>query len=136
MSNSDSSQDAQCAACCRDIFDLDYTCARCKKIYHAACIDLENVPRRRVRPDYICASCIRSRESNVESPHIVPESLPPATIKEIVEIALDGLFQDGSHHKQWYLERIIEKILGKNDAAHLESNSIIEGFVWEKGIAP
>jgi hypothetical protein len=45
-------------------------------------------------------------------------------------LAMEGLTVDGGHHKQWYLERILQQC-GKA----LELNEPQEGD-WEKGIAP
>lgn len=47
------------------------------------------------------------------------------------ELALMALLTDGAHHKQWYLERIVET-LGL-DFDHFEKDT---GYKVERGIAP
>jgi len=37
-----------------------------------------------------------------------PLELGEPEVKKIFNLAVDGLLTDGSHHKQWYLEQIIE----------------------------
>lgn len=46
------------------------------------------------------------------------------------DLAVEGLQTDGAHHKQWFLERILEG-LGCN-LASLRDRSID----WEDGVAP
>ncbi len=53
---------------------------------------------------------------------------------DIVELATDGLLTDGEHHKQWYLEQILER-LGINLEAHRKALGD-EGYDWEDGIVP
>jgi len=48
-----------------------------------------------------------------------------------VELALHALTTDGAHHKQWYLERIVEAL--GIDLEHYENTT---GFRGERGIAP
>ncbi len=50
-------------------------------------------------------------------------------IEKVIELCLDGLYTDGGHHKQWYLERILQILEDKKTIKLLESQ-------WEKGIAP
>lgn len=48
---------------------------------------------------------------------------------KIIELILDGLNTDGDHHKQWYLEEILKKIVGKK-----KFNALKEDTDWEKGV--
>jgi len=63
-----------------------------------------------------------------------------ATIKEVLvridgdlakvqKLCLQGLDTDGAHHKQWYLERILEIVIGEDE---FESRK----GMWEEGIVP
>ena len=47
----------------------------------------------------------------------------PETVKDLI---IEGLCNDGAHHKQWYLERIAE-VLGIE---------LVQELDYEKGIAP
>ena len=39
------------------------------------------------------------------------ELLPkPEPMEKAKDLAIDGLFTDGAHHKQWYLEQILETL--------------------------
>lgn len=61
--------------------------------------------------------------------------LPEADlIEKVTDLALDGLFTDGGHHKQWYLERILET-LGIDLEWLAEAVKSVDGE-WEPGIAP
>ena len=31
-------------------------------------------------------------------------------MEKVKDLAIDGLFTDGAHHKQWYLEQILETL--------------------------
>ncbi len=46
-------------------------------------------------------------------------------------MVLDALYTDGGHHKQWYLEQILHKLVG--DEAY---KTIMANAEWETGIAP
>lgn len=50
-------------------------------------------------------------------------------LSEIVDLIGEGLSVDGAHHKQWFLEQILIKIL---DPEELESMK--EDWAWEEGI--
>lgn len=52
-------------------------------------------------------------------------------VKAALVLALEGLTTDGAHHKQYYLERIVET-LGVSIEKFTEQN----GVEWERGIAP
>jgi hypothetical protein len=58
----------------------------------------------------------------------------PDVITKTMDLALDGLFTDGAHHKQWYLEQILT-MLGF-DLDHLAEELEPLGYEWEPGIAP
>jgi len=55
-------------------------------------------------------------------------------IKKVTDLALDGLLTDGGHHKQWYLERILET-LGIDLDWLVEAVKSADGEL-ERGIAP
>ncbi len=57
------------------------------------------------------------------------EKLPPS-ISKALALAINGLYFDGGHHKQWFLEQVIEA-LGSDLAMVLT-----EIGNWEDGIAP
>ena len=54
--------------------------------------------------------------------------------EDIRNLCIDALITDGGHHKQWYIERILEK-LGYN-LAELKRKGEIMGYYYEDGIAP
>jgi len=58
----------------------------------------------------------------------------PNGIEKARELAISGLLTDGSHHKQWYLERILEA-LGVN-LKELRMILGVEDYDWEEGVAP
>ena len=51
----------------------------------------------------------------------------PPVIPQVIELALDGLNTDGGHHKQYFLERILEI------AAPGEFASLFSSYQWEHG---
>lgn len=53
-------------------------------------------------------------------------------IEKIKELAIEGLYTDGAHHKQWYLEEIL-KFTGANIEELRKSD---EYGGWDDGIAP
>jgi len=55
--------------------------------------------------------------------------------KKAAELAMEGLFIDGGHHKQWYLEQIARILLG--DEFEKQVSALAEeGYEYEPGIAP
>lgn len=56
---------------------------------------------------------------------------PELNLKELIT---EGLIVDGAHHKQWYLERILE-VLGF-DVDNIRQTLEAEGYFAERGIAP
>jgi hypothetical protein len=63
------------------------------------------------------------------------ELLPePELIEKLRDLAIDGLLTDGGHHKQWYLERIVETLGINMDQLVEEIESL--GGELEPGIAP
>ena len=63
------------------------------------------------------------------------ELLPePGLIEKLQDLAMDGLLTDGGHHKQWYLEQIME-MLGINLDRLAEEFKLLD-CEWEPGIAP
>jgi hypothetical protein len=59
--------------------------------------------------------------------------------KTIKDIIIDALLTDGEHHKQWYLEQLLEA-LGHNlndikeELATPDENG--DTYEWDEGIAP
>ena len=51
--------------------------------------------------------------------------LEHSEVREALELAYDGLYIDGGHHKQWYLEQIILALGGS-----------LEAEEHDEGIAP
>lgn len=54
--------------------------------------------------------------------------------ERIKELAIDGLLTDERHHKQWYLEKILEEI--GYDIEKVRKELIKEDYDWTKGIPP
>jgi len=54
------------------------------------------------------------------------------TQKEIVSLALDGLTTDGAHHKQWFLNEILSKLIDSNS----EWDGLKETYGWDEGRIP
>lgn len=56
--------------------------------------------------------------------------------RSVVDLVIDGLLFDGAHHKQWFLERILEKLIGEESAQDTREELAEEGHEWEDGVAP
>ena len=56
-------------------------------------------------------------------------------VEKAQELAVDGLFTDGEHYKQWYLERVLEALGVDLQAMRLEQHEE-KWLVWDEGIAP
>ena len=56
-------------------------------------------------------------------------------VEKAQELAVDGLFTDDGHHKQWYLERVLEALGVDLQAMRLEQHEE-KWLVWDEGIAP
>ena len=56
-------------------------------------------------------------------------------VEKAQELAVDGLFTDGEHYKQWYLERVLEALGVDLHAMRLEQHEE-KWLVWDEGIAP
>ena len=54
--------------------------------------------------------------------------------ERIKELVIDGLITEGGHHKQWYLEKVLEEI-GYN-LEKIREELIKEDYDWDKGIPP
>jgi len=54
-----------------------------------------------------------------------------ANTKQISDHAKGGIATDGSHHKQWFLERIAELVVPPDELEEFRA-----AVVWEEGIAP
>lgn len=57
----------------------------------------------------------------------------PQSKEKAMSLAINGLLTDGSHHKQWFLERILEAL--GYDLAQIRDELLPE-YDWEDGIAP
>ena len=57
---------------------------------------------------------------------------PSQTVIE--SYAISGLVTDGAHHKQWYLERILEAL--NVDLGELRKQLEGKDHDWEPGVAP
>jgi hypothetical protein len=53
---------------------------------------------------------------------------------KVEELCTDGLLTDGGHHKQWYLEQILETI--GVDLTDLRTQLVDKGYAWEPGVEP
>ena len=47
----------------------------------------------------------------------------------MLDLVTDALATDGSHHKQWYLQLLLIKLVGIEEAERL-----IDEYEWEDGI--
>jgi len=56
------------------------------------------------------------------------------TRQKIKDLCIEGLEADGGHHKQWYLERILEEL--GHDLEELRKKEQELGYDWEPGTAP
>ena len=54
--------------------------------------------------------------------------------EELKELCISGLFTDGAHHKQWYLEEIL-KLLGF-DLNKIRDELNTKDYYWDEAIAP
>jgi len=52
-------------------------------------------------------------------------------LDETVKIILEGLITDGAHHKQWYLEQVLQSLV---EPEYYETCR--KEFEWDEGIAP
>lgn len=59
------------------------------------------------------------------------ESLRGKTIEDII---VDALNTDGSHHKQWYLDQLLRKVIAEKEYKRLSMDSEYGG--WDLGIIP
>ena len=60
---------------------------------------------------------------------ITLESITPETHTELVQLCIDGLSFDGGHHKQYYLREMLDRLVGKAQAAALDKD-----HYWEEGV--
>ena len=56
-------------------------------------------------------------------------------VKVAVQFALDGMFTDGGHHKQWYLKQILKTLLTPEEYA-AKVIEMAPDYGWDEGIAP
>ena len=74
------------------------------------------------------------------------KALPPS-VDRAVGMATQGLFIDGGHHKQWFLEQVLEalgvelddirqQIVDASNAAEPDEDPLAPEDAWEAGIAP
>lgn len=62
------------------------------------------------------------------------EDLQP--MEKVVYLAIQGLYVDGGHHKQWYVERILEAAGVDLEELHRVTTMECNAPDWEKSIAP
>lgn len=53
----------------------------------------------------------------------------------IAQILIDGLVTDGAHHKQWYLEEALKRLVGPTNFKEMRRDVDGEEF-WEPGVEP
>jgi len=51
--------------------------------------------------------------------------------KRVLQMVIEGLEEDGGHHKQYFLEKILKELVGQE-----EFNMAKNDLEWESGIAP
>jgi hypothetical protein len=56
---------------------------------------------------------------------------PSSPIQTIADLCLDALTTDGAHHKQWYLEKILQEV-----HEPYTFNKLRDEVGWDEGIAP
>lgn len=54
--------------------------------------------------------------------------------KSLTGVVLDALVTDGGHHKQWYLDQILRKLIGQKEYEDLRGDK--DYGDWELGVAP
>jgi hypothetical protein len=57
-------------------------------------------------------------------------------IQKVARLAVEGLFVDGGHHKQWYLEQILQTLMGERKFEKLVLAWEKAGLDLERGKAP
>jgi len=60
---------------------------------------------------------------------------PQLNVMSAIALTVAGLTTDGAHHKQWYLEQILEK-LGANVVLIRKELHRKNGYSWDDGVAP
>lgn len=55
---------------------------------------------------------------------------------KIILLLMEGLYTDGGHHKQWYLDQVLKELIP--DQYEKIYNDVVkhDGEGWDKGIAP
>ena len=62
--------------------------------------------------------------------------IPDDKQQEIIELVKDGMYMDGGHHKQWYLEEVL-KLCGVDvEKLYEEASEDEEDGGWDRGIPP
>ena len=56
--------------------------------------------------------------------------------EKIEELCIDGLYTDGGHHKQWYLERILAELYPEEKDFEILREELKLDYFWEEGIPP
>lgn len=52
-----------------------------------------------------------------------------------IQLALDGMFTDGAHHKQWYLNQIVKALMTPGEYA-AKVVEMAPDYGWDEGLAP
>lgn len=70
----------------------------------------------------------------------IPAEVLRDRVNTAIDLAFNGLMTDGGHHKQWYLDQIIQTLASERyrrlckEAKNGEEGP--ETYDWEEGIAP
>jgi len=54
--------------------------------------------------------------------------------KSLRRVLCEALSFDGEHHKQWYLDQLLRRVVGKDEYERLYADEDYGG--WDTGIAP
>ena len=82
-----------------------------------------------------CCTCGYTWETGRDGSHSCSVELEKSlkNLKaEIVSLAIDGLTTDGAHHKQWFLNEILSKLIVDNQ----EWDGLKETYGWDEGRIP
>ena len=70
----------------------------------------------------------------------IPAEVLRDRVQSAIQLAFDGLMTDGGHHKQWYLEQIIQTLANEKYESLCKAACCgkdgPETYDWEEGIAP
>jgi hypothetical protein len=55
---------------------------------------------------------------------------------DVKDLCINGLLTDGAHHKQWYFEQILKRIIPNYNKQEFIIDNQLFDYEWEDGIAP